>query len=95
MVMVEAGLMGRAVIGSQLGGICDFIIDGKNGLLVPAGGIPELAVAITDLLENRNKVVEMGNQNSVMARQYLEDFDRSVLRVQRTIYEEPGQNDNE
>ena len=87
MVMVEAGLMGRAVIGSQLGGISDFLIDGKNGFLVPPGDIERLAAAITNILANRTRAVEMGNQNSVMARSYLEDFDRSILQVQHAIYE--------
>jgi glycosyltransferase involved in cell wall biosynthesis len=87
MVMVEAGLMGRAVIGSKLGGISDFIIDGNNGFLVPPGDIEKLTVAITDILENRTRAVEMGNQNSIMASKYLEDFDEAVSRVQDKIRE--------
>jgi glycosyltransferase involved in cell wall biosynthesis len=86
MVMVEAGLVGRAVIGSQLGGISDLVIHGENGLLVPPGDVQKLAAAITFILENRTKAVEMGNQNNVMARRYLEDFDRSIVEVQRVIY---------
>jgi glycosyltransferase involved in cell wall biosynthesis len=87
MVMVEAGLVGRAVIGSQLGGISDFVVDGKNGFLVPPGNIKKLAAAIINILESRTRAVEMGNQNNLIARKYLEDFDRSVVRVQRAIYE--------
>jgi glycosyltransferase involved in cell wall biosynthesis len=85
MVMVEAGLMGRAVIGSDLGGISDFVVDGKNGFLVPPGDIERLSAAITDILENRPRAVEMGNQNRVMAKKYLEDFDEAVSRVQNKI----------
>jgi hypothetical protein len=29
----------------------------------------------------------MGNHNSVMAHKYLEDFDRSIVRAQRAIYD--------
>ena len=87
MVMVEAGLMGRAVIGSNLGGISDFIIDGKNGHLVPPGDVDKLAAAIGDILENRTRATEIGNQNNMLARKYLEEFDRAVLRVQQAIYE--------
>jgi glycosyltransferase involved in cell wall biosynthesis len=86
MVMVEAGLMGRAVIGSELGGIPDFVIDGRNGYLVPPGDIEKLTAAITKILESRTRAVEMGHQNSVIARRYLEDFDRSLLEVRRAIY---------
>jgi glycosyltransferase involved in cell wall biosynthesis len=87
MVMVEAGLMGRAVIGSQLGGIADFVVDGKNGFLVPPGDIEKLATAIINILESRTRAAEMGNHNSVMAHKYLEDFDRSIVRAQRAIYD--------
>jgi glycosyltransferase involved in cell wall biosynthesis len=87
MVMVEAGLMGRTVIGSDLGGIKEFIQHGANGLLVPPGDIKELANAIISILQDRSRAIEMGRQNSVMARRYLEDFDRSVRRVQEAISE--------
>ena len=43
MVMVEAGLMERAVIRSDLGGIKDFIQNGVSGLLVPPGDVQPLA----------------------------------------------------
>jgi glycosyltransferase involved in cell wall biosynthesis len=43
MVLVEAGLMGRPVIGSDLGGIKDIIQCGYNGLLVPPGNSKALA----------------------------------------------------
>jgi glycosyltransferase involved in cell wall biosynthesis len=87
MVMVEAGLMGRTVIGSQLGGISDFVVDGKNGFLVPPGDVEKLAAAIITVLESRTRAVEMGNQNNLMAREYLSDFDSSIVRVQRAIYD--------
>jgi glycosyltransferase involved in cell wall biosynthesis len=88
MVMVEAGLVGRAVIGSKLGGISDFVVHGENGFLVPPGDIQKLAAAIVNLLESRTRATAMGKQNSLMARKYLEDFDRSLLQAQRAIYQE-------
>ena len=87
MVMVEAGLMMRPVIGSNLGSISDFILDGRNGHLVPPGDVDKLAAAIGDILKNRTRAIEMGNQNNMLARKYLENFDRAVLRVQKAIYE--------
>jgi glycosyltransferase involved in cell wall biosynthesis len=86
MVMVEAGLTGRTVIGSDLGGIKDFIQHGANGLLVPPGDIKALANALSSILQDRNRAIEMGKQNSVMARRYLEDFDRAVIQVQQIIH---------
>ena len=87
MVMVEAGLMERPVIASDLGGIKDYIQDGVNGLLVAPGDIDALANSIAKVLENHQYAHEMGKRNRVMARKYLEDFDRSVPRVQQAIYE--------
>jgi len=87
MVMVEAGLMERPVIASDLGGIKDFIQDGVNGLLVAPGDIQALANAIASVLENQKYAHEMGKRNNVVARRYLEDFDRSVPRVQQAISE--------
>jgi glycosyltransferase involved in cell wall biosynthesis len=86
MVMVEAGLMERAVIGSDLGGIKDFIQNGVNGLLVRPGHVQSLANAITSILGDRVHAVEMGKQNSENARRYLDDFDRAVTQVQEAIY---------
>jgi len=86
MVMVEAGFMGRAVIGSNLGGIPDFIKDGENGFLVPPADVEQLASAITEVLKNRVKAGEMGKQNNLLTRKYLENFDQAVLRVQQAIY---------
>jgi glycosyltransferase involved in cell wall biosynthesis len=86
MVMVEAGLMERAVIGSDLGGIKDFIQNGANGLLVPPGDVQALADAISSILEDRIHAVEMGKQNRVEAQRYLDDFDRAVTQVQQAIH---------
>jgi glycosyltransferase involved in cell wall biosynthesis len=86
MVMVEAGLMERAVIGSDLGGIKDFIENGANGSLVRPGDVRALADAVTSILDDRVHAIEMGKQNRVKAKRYLDDFDRAVTKVQQTIY---------
>jgi glycosyltransferase involved in cell wall biosynthesis len=90
MVMVEAGLMGRTVIGSDLGGIKDFIQHGTNGLLVQPGDIKDLANAISSILKDRNHAIEMGRQNSVMAHRYLNDFDGAVTQVREAIHKLAG-----
>lgn len=50
-VAAEAGAMGRAVIGSDLGGQREVIVNGETGLLVQAGDANALAGAMADLLE--------------------------------------------
>ena len=90
MVMVEAGLMDRAVIGSDLGGIKDFIENGANGLLVRPGDVQGLADAVSGILHDRVHAIEMGKQNRVKAQRYLDDFDRAVTEVHETIYKPAG-----
>ena len=86
MVMVEAGLVERAVIGSDLGGIKDFIQNGVNGLLVPPGNDQALAEAISSVLGDRPHAIEMGKRNRMQAQLYLDDFDRAVSKARKRIY---------
>jgi len=51
-VLSEAGLMGRPVVGSNIGGIKDLIQHGENGLLVPPGNAPALARAVVILAKD-------------------------------------------
>jgi glycosyltransferase involved in cell wall biosynthesis len=85
MVLVEAGLMRRPVIGSDLGGIRDIIQHGHNGLLVPPGDSKALAEAILTILTNRNLAQQMGLANLEMARKYLSQRDKALEQVHRAI----------
>jgi len=85
MVLVEAGLMGRPVIGSDLGGIKDIIQYGHNGLLVPPGDSKALAEAILTILTNRNLAQQMGLANLEIARKYLSQRDEALEQVHRAI----------
>ena len=49
LVAAEAAAMGRAVIGSRVGGIPEVISHGVSGLLVEAGNIDELEIALSQL----------------------------------------------
>ena len=85
MVLVEAGLMGRPVIGSNLGGIRDIVQHGYNGLLVPPGDSKALAEALLTLLTDKDLAQRMGLANSEMARRYLSQRDEALERVRRAI----------
>jgi len=52
MVILEAWMHGKAVIGARAGGLRSVITDGVNGLLVPFGDAEALAAAIDRLLRS-------------------------------------------
>ncbi len=86
MVLVEAGLMGRPVVGSDLGGIRDIIRHGYNGFLVPPGNTWALADALAPLLKDRELARRMGLANREVALEYLRNRDEAVERVRQAIY---------
>jgi glycosyltransferase involved in cell wall biosynthesis len=68
LVLVEAGLTGRPVVGARSGGITDIIQDGDNGLLFETGDIEALAESMKTVItdpELRNRMGERGYQNAV------------------------------
>ncbi len=58
---------GKAVIGTDVGGIPEAIEDGKTGLVVPAGDVEGLAKAMSYLLENEEVRTRMGQRAKEMA----------------------------
>ncbi|WP_336986966.1 glycosyltransferase family 4 protein [Altererythrobacter aquiaggeris] len=59
-VPLEAGLMGRPVIASDLGGHRETIIDGVTGILVEPSDPAQLAAAISGLLADPQRMHDMG-----------------------------------
>jgi glycosyltransferase involved in cell wall biosynthesis len=59
-VVVEAFCRGRAVVGARGGGIEDLVVDGENGLLVPANDAGPLAAALVNVLSNAELAERLG-----------------------------------
>jgi glycosyltransferase involved in cell wall biosynthesis len=85
MVLVEAGLMGRPVIASEIGGVTDVVRQQENGLLVPPGNTEALADAIANVLSDRDSARAMGLAGDRIARQYLAGRDSAVEQVRQAI----------
>ena len=62
LVTREAMSQGKAVIGSNIGGIKEAVVDGTTGILVPPNNSEKLAEAIFYLLERPDIASEMGRK---------------------------------
>jgi len=59
-VLLEAWLHGRPVIGARAGGIPAVIDDGATGLLVPYGDVPAISRAVERLLDHPDEAARLG-----------------------------------
>lgn len=60
LVLLEAGLMKKPFIGSNVDGISEVIENNENGILVRPENVNELVEAISFLIENESKAKELG-----------------------------------
>lgn len=69
LVTLEAYARHRPVIASSLGGIPEYVLDGKTGILIPANDIKNLATAINELAENHQKARSFGEEGYTLLRE--------------------------
>ncbi len=62
LVLLEAGLMGKAVVASRVGGVPEIVVDNETGLLVSPGNPTELAAAMMRLVCEPSLAAEMGRR---------------------------------
>jgi glycosyltransferase involved in cell wall biosynthesis len=85
-VLLEAMVMGKAVVASNVGGIPDIVDDGKTGILVPAGDSNALASAIGALMNDRMLRDRMGRAGY---EKITQQFGSNTMVDQiRQVYEE-------
>ena len=65
--VIESLLMAKPVVGSNIGGIPELVIDGKTGLLFEPGNIVELREKLLELWNDNKYAAYLGKQ----ARQYI------------------------
>jgi glycosyltransferase involved in cell wall biosynthesis len=58
--VLEAGACGRASLASRVGGVPEVLLDGKTGVMVPAGDSHVLAETIISLANDREALRRMG-----------------------------------
>jgi len=60
-VLLEAGLLGRAVVATQVGGVAECVLHEETGILVPRSDEEALATAIQDLLRQPDRRSRLGD----------------------------------
>jgi len=73
-VLVEAMALGKPVVASDVGGIPDLIIPGKNGFLVPPRNPGELSRQILFLIKNREEAAKMGRTGKEMVSAFSDEI---------------------
>lgn len=68
LVLIEAWMAGRPVIGASIPATCDMIADGDDGLIVPPGDPPALADAILKLVTAPALRARMGERGRAKVR---------------------------
>lgn len=84
MVGLEAMSHGRPVVAFNVGGIPDWLEDGRTGLLVREGDVSAMAAAIEELLKDRAKAESMGVAAFERVQQKF-DFERYLSAVEEHL----------
>jgi glycosyltransferase involved in cell wall biosynthesis len=86
-VLIEAMACKKAIIGSNVGGIPDLIIDNFNGMLFQAGSVKELSEKMERLLSDSKLRRRLGNNgfslssHTFSAEKYMEYFTQMVIKT--------------
>lgn len=92
---LEAMALGKAVVGSDVGGIRELVEDGVTGRLVPAGDGRSLARACISMIQDREEIGAMGGRARARAigerswKQIVSRYDH-IYRAARASFEGSG-----
>ena len=94
--ILEGARLKKTIISTNVGGISKLIEDGKNGYLVDVGDIEALSNRIIDLVENKEKIQNMGENlfNKVKEMYSSEAMAREHLKIYEKILNNSGLRDS-
>ncbi len=87
MVLVEAGVAGCALVGSDLGGIRDIVRSASTGVLVPPEDPVATADALRRLLADRDEARRLGAGARAAALAYVGDREAALCELRRRFDE--------
>lgn len=64
--IIEAMKTGLPVIASDVGGVCEAVIDEQNGYLIPRKDIAALQTRLKNLIENPDLLIKFGQESREM-----------------------------
>lgn len=82
---LEAGAHGLPVVGGNVGGTLDAVVDGRTGVLVDPTDHVAVAGAITELLSDPDRAAALGQAGAERAREFA--WPRIAAEVQRVLVE--------
>lgn len=85
LVGIEAMSVGRPVIGSRVGGIPEWLDDGKTGFLVNPGNSAQIAEKVIQLFSNRKLMEKMGENGRKKAEKF--DINNHIREIEK-VYQE-------
>ena len=86
--IIEGFALGKPVVGSRIGGIPELIKDNQTGLTFEPGNVEDLRSKIEYLINNPNKIVEMGKNGRAVVEKELnaeEHYQRLMEIYNRAI----------
>ncbi len=86
LAILEAMASGCAVVSTETEGAKELLGNGENGILTPVKNPVKLAEAICELLENQEKIIELGENAQKHAKENF-GLERMILETEK-VYEE-------
>jgi len=80
-VMLEAMIMGIPVVGSEVGGIPEAVINGKTGYIVPSQDAMGISSAIERFIKDPELIVQMGNAGRKLCQTRF-DLETNLIKTQ-------------
>ncbi len=84
MVLLETQALGCAVLAGAYGGVASVVRDGETGLLTPPGDVTAFADALSDLLQDRERLQGLG-ANAFRFVSQERDLDHAALRLRNAL----------
>ena len=84
-VVIEAGLRGRGLVGSRVGGIPDVAADGESAILVEPGDAAALAAALRGVLTDDELARRLGRAAHASAQRWLVSPEEYASRIRDLV----------